>query len=50
MGKQPVELKEPPSIKEVEEYWKKISSNEKYQNEEAEWIKRNEERTKETEQ
>ena len=29
MGKQPVELKEPPSIKEVEEYWENISSNEK---------------------
>ena len=50
MGKQPIEIKEPPSIKEVEAFWKKISSNEKENNEEAEWTKREEERTRETEQ
>ena len=50
MGKQPIEIKELPSIKEVEKFWKKILSNEKEHNEEAEWIKREEERTKETEQ
>ena len=50
MGKQPIEIKEPPSIKEAEKFWKKIWSNEKEQNEEAEWIKREEERMKQTEQ
>ena len=50
MGKQAIEIKEPPSLKEVEKFWKKIWSNEKEYNEEAEWIKREEERTKETEQ
>ena len=49
MGKQPIEIKEPPSIKEVEKFWKKFWSNEKEHNEEAEQIKREEERTKETE-
>ena len=49
-GKQPIEIKEPPSIKEVEKFWKKIWSNEKEHNEEAGWIKREEERMKETEQ
>ena len=50
MGKQPIEIKEPPSIKEVEKFWKKIWSNEKKHNEEAKLIKREEERTKENEQ
>ena len=27
MGKQPIEIKEPPFIKEVEKFWKKICSN-----------------------
>ena len=40
MIKQPIELKEPLSIKEVKKFWKKIWSNEKEHNEEAEWIKR----------
>ena len=35
MGKQPIEIKEPPSIKEVEKFCKKIWSNEK----EAEWFR-----------
>ena len=48
--KQPIKIKEPPSIKEVEKFWKKIWSNEKEDNEETEWIKREEERMKETEQ
>ena len=46
MGKQPIEIKEPPSIKEVEKFCKKIWSNEK----EAEWFRTEEKRTKETEQ
>ena len=46
MGKQPIEIKETPSIKEVE----KFRSNEKEHTEEDEWIKREEERAKETEQ
>ena len=50
MGKQPIEIKEPHSIKEVEKFWKKIWSNEKEHNEEAEWIKIEEERTKEAAQ
>ena len=50
MGKQPIEIKEPPSINEVDKFWKKIGSNEKEHNEEAEWIKREEEKMKETEQ
>ena len=50
MGKQPIEIKEPPPIKEVEKFWKRIRSYEKEHNEEAEWIKREEERMKETEQ
>ena len=29
MGKQPIGIKEPPSIKEVKKFWKKIWSNEK---------------------
>lgn len=33
-------------MKEVEDFWKKISSNEKKHNEKAEWITRKEERTK----
>ena len=44
MGKQPIEIKEPPSIKEVEKFCKKIWSNEK----EAEWFRTEEKRTKET--
>ena len=48
MGKQPIKIKEPPSIKEVEKFWKKIWSNEKEHNEEAECIKREEERMTET--
>ena len=31
-----IEIKEPPSIKEVEKFWKKIQSSEKERNEEAE--------------
>ena len=50
MGKQPTEIKEPPCIKEVEKFLKKIWSNETEHNEEAEWIKREEERMDETEQ
>ena len=50
MGKQPIKIKELPSIKEVKKFWKKIWSNEKEHNEEAKWIEREEERTKETEQ
>ena len=50
MGKQPIKIKELPSIKEIKKFWKKIWSNEKEHNEEAKWIKREEERTKETEQ
>ena len=49
MGKQPIEIKRPPSIKDVEKSWKKIGSNEKEHNKEAEWIKREEERMKQTE-
>ena len=45
-----MKIKEPPSIKEVEEFLKKIWSNEKEHNEEVKWIKREEEGTKETEQ
>ena len=45
MGKQPIEIKEPPSIKKVEKFWKKVWSNKKEHNEEAEWIKREKERT-----
>ena len=48
MEKQPIEIKEPPSTKEVEEFWKKIWSNEKERNEEAKLIKREEERAGET--
>ena len=40
MVKQHIKIKEPPSIKKVEEIWKKIWSNEKKHNEEAEWIKK----------
>ena len=50
MGKEPIEIKEPSSIKDVEKFWKKSWCNEKEHNEEAEWIKREEERMKETEQ
>ena len=50
MGKQPIEIKEPHSIKEVEKFWKKIWSYEKEHNEEAEWIKIEEERTKDAAQ
>ena len=50
MGKEPIEIKEPPSIKEVGKFWKNIWSNEKEHNEDAEWIKREQEKTKETEQ
>ena len=40
MGQQPIEIKEPPFRKEVKKFWKKIWSNKKEHNEEAEWIKR----------
>ena len=50
IGKQPIGIKEPPSIKKVEKFWEKKWSNEKEQNEEAEQIKREEERVKATEQ
>ena len=49
-GKQPIGIKKPPSIKEVEKFWQKIWSNKKEHNEEAEQIKREEERLKVTEQ
>ena len=50
MGKQIIEIKESPPTKEVEKFWKKIWSSEKERNEEAQWILREEERTKETDQ
>ena len=40
MGQQPIEIKDPPSRKEVEKFLKKIWSNKKEHNEKAEWIKR----------
>ena len=50
MVKYHIKIKEPPPIKEVEKFFKKIWSNEKQHNEEAAWIKREEERMKEIEQ
>ena len=50
MGKQPIEIEEPPSIKEVEKVLEKIWSNKKENNEKAECTKGDEERTKYTEQ
>lgn len=44
--KQSSDIKKTPTMKEVEDFWKKISSNEKKHNEKAEWITRKEERTK----
>ena len=49
MGKEPIKIKEPPSIKELDNFWKKAWSNEKEHNEEVEWINREEEKVKETE-
>ena len=49
MGKEPIKIKEPPSIKELDNFWKKAWSNEKEYNEEVEWINREEEKVKETE-
>ena len=39
-------LKEPPTMKEVDDFWEKNSINEKEGNKKAEWIKREEEGTK----
>ena len=47
IGKQSIDIKKTPTMKEVEDFWKKISSKPK---EKAEWITREEVRTKDTEQ
>lgn len=45
MGKNQIEVKEPPTLLEIEEFWRKIWEEEKTHNGTAEWIKKEEERT-----
>ena len=46
LGKETIEIKDPPQMQEVETFWKNIWSNKKGFNENAEWITREEARTR----
>ena len=50
LGKTQMTVEKPPSKEEVETFWTSISGTEKEFNEEAEWLKREEERCERLEQ